>query len=61
MKADTKLLGFGKINLPEKQQFQPKAFADLSKLYNLTKWKPSISINDGIKKTIMRLSHLNII
>ncbi len=61
MKRDTKLLGFGKINLPEKQQSQPKAFADLSKLYDLTKWKPSISINDGIKKTIMRLSNLNII
>lgn len=61
MNANSDLLLFGEVDFPGKQPSQPKAFADMSKLYDLTKWKPSISINEGIKKTIIKLSQSKII
>lgn len=36
----------------------PKSYANLKKLNNLTNWTPSLSIEDGIKKTIKKMNCL---
>ena len=49
---DLTLLKFGSKGLPLKQQLQPRAYADLSKLENITNWIPQINVDEGISKTI---------
>jgi UDP-glucuronate decarboxylase len=36
----------------------PESYANLKKLNELTRWNPSLSIKDGIKKTIEKLSEI---
>ncbi|MCW8899136.1 MAG: NAD(P)-dependent oxidoreductase [Gammaproteobacteria bacterium] len=56
--AEPNLLNFGSYDQPSSEQSQPRAYADLSTLENLTGWKPEMSIRDGIRRTIndLRLS-----
>ena len=50
--ASPEKLIFGAHEKPLFEQNQPKAYADLTKLKYLTNWKPSLSIEEGIKQTI---------
>ena len=45
-------LKFGSHIQPLSEQSQPKSYADLTKLSNLTNWVPSTSIRLGISKTV---------
>lgn len=56
--ANADKLLFGAHEIPVSEQSQPRSFANLNKLKNLTHWSPSMSIEDGIKKTVecLRLS-----
>ena len=51
-------LSFGAHKQPSSEQSQPKSYADLDRLKNLTHWLPSISLKDGIKKTAKQLFFL---
>ena len=51
-------LSFGSHKQPSLEQSQPKSYADLDRLKNLTHWIPSISLKDGIKKTVKQLFFL---
>lgn len=53
--ADPKKLIFGSHDVPLLEQIQPKSYADLSILQNNINWIPSLSIEDGIKKTVKQL------
>ena len=53
--ADPNLLKFGNHDLSSLEQSQPKAYANLSKLVNLTNWSPEFSINQGIKQTVQQM------
>jgi len=44
-------LSFGAPDSGEQQKQNPRPFMDLSKLVELTKWKPSVSIDEGIRLT----------
>ena len=50
--ANPDLLVFGSHDVPTSEQSQPRSFADLSTLNELTKWNPSLSIEAGIKKMV---------
>ena len=52
---DLNKLKFGDHSVPKNEQIQPKAFADLKKLRKLTNWEPSLSVQNGIKKTASSL------
>jgi UDP-glucose 4-epimerase len=47
-------LHFG-VKPPKKEQPQPYCFANLDKLIKLTGWKPSISLEEGIRMTVQEL------
>jgi len=49
------LLAFGAHDRPVHEQSQPHAFADLTNLRTLTSWSPSLSISEGIKRTVSQL------
>ena len=49
-------LHFGSHEQPESEQSQPKSYANLDTLKNLTGWTPETSIDSGIEKTINLLS-----
>ena len=53
--ADSEKLVFGSHDVPTLEQIQPKSYADLSILKNRTNWTPSLTIEDGIKKTVEQL------
>ena len=55
LNGNLSLLNFGSKILPLNQQKQPKAFADLSNLRQITNWVPKTSINQGITKTINKI------
>lgn len=48
-------LVFGSHEVPHLEQSQPKSYADLTILKKMTNWVPTLSIEDGIKKTVERL------
>jgi len=50
--SDITDLSFGSHKQPSSEQSQPKSFADLRRLKNLTFWFPSTSLEEGIKKTV---------
>jgi len=50
--ADPALLKFGSHDVPSSEQSQPRSYADLNMLRKLTDWQPSLSIKEGIDKTI---------
>lgn len=54
LKGDQKMLHFGEKQVG-KEQAQPNCFANLEKLENITGWKPTTSIENGIKKMIKEL------
>ena len=54
-KADPSLLKFGQHDLSALEQSQPKSFANISKLINISSWKPSIKIEEGIEKTVAQM------
>ncbi len=60
LNGNLSLLNFGSKELPSNQQKQPKAFADLSNLRNITNWTPKTSIDQGIKKTINEIKSDNV-
>ena len=47
-----KMLKFGSKAMIKNEPDQPKSFADLSRLNKLTNWRPSYSLEDGIKSLI---------
>ena len=49
------LLIFGAHEKPALEQSQPHAYADLKKLNSLTNWSPSVSVEEGIKMTVVQL------
>ena len=49
-------LNFGDHRKPQNEPEQPLCYADLSKLKLWTNWEPTVSIEEGIKKTIVALS-----
>ena len=53
--GNPKQLKFGAHLKPENEPEQPFCYADLTKLKRLTGWRPSISIEDGIKRVISKL------
>ena len=53
--GDPKQLKFGEHLKPENEPEQPFCYADLTRLRRLTGWIPSISIEDGIKRTISKM------
>jgi nucleoside-diphosphate-sugar epimerase len=55
LNADPSQLKFGEHDLSSLEQSQPKSFANLSKLVNLTNWSPELSINQGIKQTVQQM------
>lgn len=50
-----KNLVFGSHQVPQLEQSQPKSYADLTNLKKMTNWVPTLSIEDGIKKTVEQL------
>lgn len=46
---------FGSHEKPSSEQSQPRSYADLNNLKNLTDWLPSTSVEDGIKRTVKQL------
>jgi nucleoside-diphosphate-sugar epimerase len=59
-------LGGGPENLlfaghdrPELERIQPYAYADLSILESLTLWSPKLSVEAGIRKTILKLQEMH--
>ena len=46
------MLKFGSKSMLQNEPEQPKSFADLTRLDKLTNWKPSYSLEEGIKSTI---------
>ena len=53
--SDPKKLNFGSHEVPESEQSQPKSYANLKRLKDLTGWTPQTSIESGIEKTIALL------
>lgn len=45
-------LNFGSHPKPDHEPGQPYCFCNLDNLKRLTNWTPSVSLNDGIKKTV---------
>jgi nucleoside-diphosphate-sugar epimerase len=58
LNANPDFLLFGKKSISDLEQVQPKSYADLSKLVFLTGWKPNVSIQEGIKETIINLKSM---
>ena len=62
IKKINKLIGKGKPifgNNPLRKNENLKLFANTSKIYNHTNWKPKISLNEGLIKTIKFYKKLN--
>jgi nucleoside-diphosphate-sugar epimerase len=55
--GDVKKLNFGVRSLRKNEPEQPKSYADLACLKNLTNWFPKLSLEEGIKLTIMGLEN----
>lgn len=55
LRADPECLIFGSHDVSLLEQSQPKSYADLTALKNMTNWAPSLSIEDGIKNTVDQL------
>jgi nucleoside-diphosphate-sugar epimerase len=53
--AAPELLMFGAHEQPVAEQSQPLAYANLTRLKSLTNWTPTLSIKEGIKKTVEQL------
>jgi len=53
--GDARKLNFGARSLRLNEPEQPKSYADLTRLKNLTNWSPKLSLEEGIKLTIMGL------
>jgi nucleoside-diphosphate-sugar epimerase len=53
--ADPSLLAFGAHAKPGHEPTQPHCFADLTKLGRLTSWRPTVSLDDGIRRTVAEL------
>ena len=51
-------LVFGAHLLPEKEQNQPRAYADLTLLNELTGWVPGIDLEKGIRLTVSELDRI---
>ena len=54
--ASQELLKFGVRERPSCEPLQPRCWANLNKLMRMTEWKPGISLEQGIFKTISELS-----
>ena len=50
--GDKDQLHFGALGQREDEPKQPRPFMDISKLEELTQWKPVLTIEDGIKRTV---------
>jgi nucleoside-diphosphate-sugar epimerase len=53
--APTELLRFGAHERPSHEPVQPPCYASLDKLRRMTNWQPTLSIEEGILKTISEL------
>jgi len=51
--GDTDSLLFGAIPQRKNEPDQPKPFLDISKLKDLTHWRPTSTMEEGIKKTVI--------
>jgi nucleoside-diphosphate-sugar epimerase len=50
---------FGSHERPELERIQPLAYADLSTLETLSGWSPKLSVEEGIRKTVLKLKEIN--
>ncbi|MDD5108754.1 MAG: NAD(P)-dependent oxidoreductase [Candidatus Omnitrophica bacterium] len=55
--GDMKKLNFGARSLGSNEPEQPRSYADLSRLKNLTNWASILSLEEGIKITIKELEN----
>ena len=52
-------LMFGAHPRPAHEQCQPYAYADLKNLYRFLNWRPTLSIKEGIRISVLELMHQN--
>lgn len=52
LEAPPELLKFGAHERPDHEPVQPHCFADLNKLKRLTRWQPTITIQEAVASTI---------
>ena len=56
--GDKKKLKFGSRSIRSGEPEQPKSFADLTRLKEVTGWIPDLSLEDGIKLMIEKLNEM---